>query len=65
MSPDNEKSTKVSVAFLLNDVTDVYESFCLRILGSLLVDGPTSLFYQALIESGLGFCVFYPSLLFI
>eukprot|EP00042_Codosiga_hollandica_P049515 m.576397 g.576397 ORF g.576397 m.576397 type:complete len:1026 (-) comp57899_c0_seq4:23-3100(-) len=54
MAPDPEKTAKVSRSFMLGDVTDANESFALRMLGSLLVDGPSSVFYRALIESGLG-----------
>ena len=54
LAQDKDSSIKTSVAFLVNDVRDIYESFVLRILSTLLLDGPSSLFYRALIESDLG-----------
>ncbi|KAM3928572.1 presequence protease, mitochondrial isoform 1-T2 [Leptodactylus fuscus] len=48
------KQTMVSVSFLLSDITDSYEAFTLSLLSSLLVDGPNSPFYKALIEANLG-----------
>ena len=54
MAGDEQRQTKTSVAYLMNDVRDVHETFVLRILSALLLDGPTSVFHQALIESGLG-----------
>ncbi|KAM5235046.1 presequence protease, mitochondrial [Ctenodactylus gundi] len=51
---DASKQTTVSVAFLLPDITDTSETFTLNLLSSLLIDGPNSPFYKALIESGLG-----------
>lgn len=54
LSPDLGKSTTIAVSFLLNDITDIYEACTMSILGSLLVDGETSPFYQELIESNIG-----------
>ncbi|XP_040824005.1 presequence protease, mitochondrial isoform X1 [Ochotona curzoniae] len=51
---DPSKQTTISVSFLLPDITDTFESFTLNLLSSLLVSGPNSPFYKALIESGLG-----------
>ncbi|OXB66929.1 hypothetical protein ASZ78_017057 [Callipepla squamata] len=51
---DPSKQTTVSVSYLLTDITDVFETFTLSLLSSLLVDGPNSPFYKALIESGVG-----------
>uniref|UniRef100_A0A663M360 Presequence protease, mitochondrial n=1 Tax=Athene cunicularia TaxID=194338 RepID=A0A663M360_ATHCN len=48
------KQTTVSVSYLLTDITDTFETFTLSLLSSLLVDGPNSPFYKALIESGVG-----------
>ncbi|XP_069314745.1 presequence protease, mitochondrial isoform X3 [Eulemur rufifrons] len=48
------KQTTVSVSFLLPDITDTFEAFTLSLLSSLLIAGPNSPFYKALIESGLG-----------
>uniref|UniRef100_A0A6I8NDF6 Presequence protease, mitochondrial n=1 Tax=Ornithorhynchus anatinus TaxID=9258 RepID=A0A6I8NDF6_ORNAN len=51
---DPNKQTTVSVSFLLPDITDTFEAFTLSLLSSLLIWGPNSPFYKALIESGLG-----------
>ncbi|XP_053429255.1 presequence protease, mitochondrial isoform X2 [Nycticebus coucang] len=51
---DPSKQTTVSVSFLLPDITDIFEAFTLSLLSSLLISGPNSPFYKALIESGLG-----------
>ncbi|KAJ7396182.1 pitrilysin metallopeptidase 1 [Pitangus sulphuratus] len=51
---DPSKQTTVSVSYLLTDITDTFETFTLSLLSSLLVDGPNSPFYKALIESGVG-----------
>ncbi|XP_074049310.1 presequence protease, mitochondrial isoform X2 [Macrotis lagotis] len=51
---DPTKQTTIGVSFLLPDITDIFESFTLSLLSSLLIDGPNSPFYKALIESGLG-----------
>ncbi|XP_012864864.1 PREDICTED: presequence protease, mitochondrial [Dipodomys ordii] len=48
------KQTTVSVSFLLPEITDTSEAFTLSFLSSLLISGPNSPFYKALIESGLG-----------
>jgi len=46
---------KVSVYVInVRSITNVYESCALSILGSLLVDGEKSPFYQSLLESGIG-----------
>ncbi|KAH0627570.1 hypothetical protein JD844_003451 [Phrynosoma platyrhinos] len=51
---DSKKQTMVSISYLLADITDTFETFTLNLLSSLLVGGPNSPFYKALIESGLG-----------
>ncbi|XP_003221996.2 presequence protease, mitochondrial [Anolis carolinensis] len=51
---DSKKQTMVSVSYLLSDITDTFETFTLNLLSSLLVGGPNSPFYKALIEAGLG-----------
>ncbi|NP_001039262.1 presequence protease, mitochondrial precursor [Xenopus tropicalis] len=51
---DPEKQTTVSVNFLLSEITDTFEAFTLSLLSSLMVDGPNSPFYKALIEANLG-----------
>ncbi|XP_075406246.1 presequence protease, mitochondrial [Tenrec ecaudatus] len=54
LAADSSKQTTVSVSFLLPGITDTFESFTLTLLSSLLIGGPNSPFYKALIESGLG-----------
>ncbi|XP_051007403.1 presequence protease, mitochondrial isoform X1 [Acomys russatus] len=54
LATDAAKQTTVSVSFLLPDITDTFEAFTLNLLSSLLIAGPNSPFYKALIESGLG-----------
>ncbi|XP_066441695.1 presequence protease, mitochondrial isoform X2 [Eleutherodactylus coqui] len=51
---DPAKQTMVSMSFLLSDITDSFEAFTLSLLSSLLVDGPNSPFYKALLEANLG-----------
>uniref|UniRef100_A0ABM5GN09 Pitrilysin metalloproteinase 1 n=1 Tax=Pogona vitticeps TaxID=103695 RepID=A0ABM5GN09_9SAUR len=51
---DPKKQTMVSVSYLLSDITDTFETFTLNLLSALLVGGPNSPFYKALIETGLG-----------
>ncbi|XP_032092968.1 presequence protease, mitochondrial [Thamnophis elegans] len=54
LATDSKKQTMVSVSYLLADITDNFETFMLNFLSSLLVGGPNSPFYKALIETGLG-----------
>jgi Zn-dependent M16 (insulinase) family peptidase len=49
-----EKQLKASITWKCGEPSDVYETFCLKLLSSLLTDGHSSPLYQALIESGLG-----------
>ena len=46
----------VSVCTLLSplSITDPYESLVVSILSNLLVDGPASPFYQALLDANIG-----------
>ncbi len=44
----------VSVSFLMRDATDPFTLLTGRIASSLLLDGPSTPLYQALIQSGLG-----------
>ncbi|ORX53065.1 hypothetical protein DM01DRAFT_1322754 [Hesseltinella vesiculosa] len=53
MSP-SDKQTRLSVSFLANDVTDTFETFSMRLLSYLLLDGHASPMYKALIETNLG-----------
>jgi Zn-dependent M16 (insulinase) family peptidase len=54
MNPDPDKQATVAVSYLLSDITDLNSSFALQVLAELLMGGPASPFYKALIESGLG-----------
>ena len=51
---DLEKQTKMSVAFVTNDTKDIRTSFAMGIASSLLVGGPSSVFYKKLIDAKLG-----------
>ncbi|OLY78858.1 Presequence protease, mitochondrial [Smittium mucronatum] len=46
--------TKYSVSFLMNDVSDVYQTFKNQIFSSLLISGTSAPMHQSLIDSGLG-----------
>uniref|UniRef100_UPI00398ED8F7 presequence protease, mitochondrial isoform X1 n=3 Tax=Pristiophorus japonicus TaxID=55135 RepID=UPI00398ED8F7 len=54
MVPDPVKQTTYSVSFLLDDITNSFEAFTLSLLSSLLVSGPNSPFYKALIDARIG-----------
>lgn len=49
-----EKNLKASITWKCGEPSNVYETFCLKLLANLLTDGHSSPLYQALIESGLG-----------
>ncbi|KAL8872954.1 MAG: hypothetical protein Q9174_001503 [Haloplaca sp. 1 TL-2023] len=51
---DKKMQYKTSVSWLMGDTSDMVESFALRIMSSLLIDGYGSPLYRNLIESGLG-----------
>ncbi|KAJ3327855.1 Presequence protease, mitochondrial [Blyttiomyces sp. JEL0837] len=51
---DSNKQTRMSVSYLTNDGTDAFETFAMRMITSLLIDGPSSPMYRSLIESNLG-----------
>ncbi|KAL8970400.1 MAG: hypothetical protein Q9183_001541 [Haloplaca sp. 2 TL-2023] len=51
---DKKMQYKTSVSWLMGDTSDMVESFALRIMSSLLLDGYGSPLYRNLIESGLG-----------
>ncbi|KAK9459767.1 peptidase M16C associated-domain-containing protein [Lipomyces oligophaga] len=51
---DPSRQHKTSMTWFMGPTTDVYETFCLRVLTSLLTDGHSSPLYQALIESDIG-----------
>ena len=45
---------QVALSFLTNEITDAFESFSMKVLSSLLIGGPSSPLYLALIDSQLG-----------
>ncbi|KAL9026978.1 MAG: hypothetical protein Q9196_004438 [Gyalolechia fulgens] len=51
---DKEMQYKTSTSWLMGDTSNVVETFALRIISSLLLDGYGSPLYRGLIESGLG-----------
>ena len=51
---DKDMQWKTSISWLMGDTSDMVETFALRIMSSLLLDGYGSPLYRALIESGLG-----------
>lgn len=53
--PDPSKSSTFSMTYLLAPITERYECFILMVLCELLSEGPTSLFYKSLLDSGLGY----------
>lgn len=53
-APDPKRQTTISVSFLLSDINDVFHSFVLSVICSLLTSGSTSPFYESLIASGIG-----------
>ncbi|CAB4253698.1 similar to Saccharomyces cerevisiae YDR430C CYM1 Lysine-specific metalloprotease of the mitochondrial intermembrane space, member of the pitrilysin family [Maudiozyma barnettii] len=50
----SEKQFKSSLTWICGTPEDHYETFLLKILGNLLMDGQSSIMYKKLIESGLG-----------
>ncbi|KAJ1565806.1 Presequence protease, mitochondrial, partial [Nowakowskiella sp. JEL0078] len=51
---DPEKQSKMSLTFFTGDETDVFESFAVKVMATLLTDGAASPMYKELIESNLG-----------
>lgn len=51
---DESKQHKLSLSWLMGTPNDIYESFCVKIISSLLIDGHSSPIHQKLIDSGLG-----------
>ena len=49
-----EKQTKASMTWICGAPQDTYDTFLLKVLGNLLMDGHSSVMYQKLIESGIG-----------
>lgn len=54
LAPDPSKQNTLCVSYLLGDVTDTFEAFTLNLLSSLMISGPNSPFYKALIEPKIG-----------
>lgn len=54
LAPDQSRQNTLCVSFLLGDITDTFEGFTLSLLSSLMVSGPNSPFYKALIEPKIG-----------
>ncbi|XP_056149535.1 presequence protease, mitochondrial isoform X2 [Lampris incognitus] len=54
MAPDPAKQNTLCISYLLGDITDTFEAFTLSLLSSLMISGPNSPFYKALIEPKLG-----------
>ncbi|SCV01110.1 LAME_0G14114g1_1 [Lachancea meyersii CBS 8951] len=50
-----DKQLKTSMTWLCGDPSNVYDTFVLRVIGNLLMDGHSSPMYQELIESGIGY----------
>ncbi|KAI4266339.1 MAG: hypothetical protein L6R38_008812 [Xanthoria sp. 2 TBL-2021] len=51
---DKDMQWKTSTSWLMGDTLDMVETFALRVISSLLLDGYGSPMYQSLIEAGLG-----------
>jgi len=51
---DKEMQFKTSTSWLMGDTSDILETFGLRVISSLLLDGYGSPLYRNLIEAGLG-----------
>ncbi|KAI8084616.1 peptidase M16C associated-domain-containing protein [Halteromyces radiatus] len=49
-----DKQTRISLSYLANDTTDTFETFSMRLLSYLLLDGHASPMYKALIDTNLG-----------
>lgn len=54
LAPDQTRQNTLCVSFLLGDITDTFEGFTLSLLSSLMISGPNSPFYKALIEPKIG-----------
>ncbi|KAI8327793.1 peptidase M16C associated-domain-containing protein [Chlamydoabsidia padenii] len=49
-----DRQNRVSQSFLTNDIHDSFETFSMRLLSTLLLDGHSSPMYKALIDSHIG-----------
>ncbi|XP_068604757.1 presequence protease, mitochondrial [Brachionichthys hirsutus] len=58
LAPDPARQNTLCVSYLLGGITDTFEAFTLSLLSSLMISGPNSPFYKALIEPKIGtdFC---------
>ncbi|XP_065809369.1 presequence protease, mitochondrial-like [Labrus bergylta] len=54
LAPDPAWQNTLCVSYLLGDITDTFEGFTLSLLSSLMISGPNSPFYKALIEPNIG-----------
>uniref|UniRef100_A0A9J7ZH26 Presequence protease, mitochondrial n=1 Tax=Cyprinus carpio carpio TaxID=630221 RepID=A0A9J7ZH26_CYPCA len=54
LAPDPMKQNTLCMSYLLGDITDTFEAFTLSLLSSLMISGPNSPFYKALIEPEIG-----------
>ncbi|XP_036940263.1 presequence protease, mitochondrial [Acanthopagrus latus] len=54
LAPDPARQNTLCVSYLLGDITDTFEGFTLSLLSSLMISGPNSPFYKALIEPKIG-----------
>ncbi|XP_065809346.1 presequence protease, mitochondrial-like [Labrus bergylta] len=54
LAPDPALQNTLCVSYLLGDITDTFEGFTLSLLSSLMISGPNSPFYKALIEPNIG-----------
>uniref|UniRef100_A0A8C9R8W5 Presequence protease, mitochondrial n=1 Tax=Scleropages formosus TaxID=113540 RepID=A0A8C9R8W5_SCLFO len=54
LAHDPHRQNTLCIAYLLGDITDTFEVFTLSLLSSLMVSGPNSPFYKALIEPKIG-----------
>ncbi|XP_039999440.1 presequence protease, mitochondrial [Xiphias gladius] len=54
LAPDPTRQNTLCVSYLLGDITDAFEGFTLSLLSSLMISGPNSPFYKALIEPKIG-----------
>ncbi|SCW02805.1 LAFE_0F14664g1_1 [Lachancea fermentati] len=50
-----DKQLKASLTWICGNPQDTYDTFLLKVLGNLLMDGHSSPMYQKLIETGLGY----------
>lgn len=54
LAPDPARQDTLCVSYLLGDITDTFEGLTLSLLSSLMISGPNSPFYKALIEPKIG-----------